>query len=381
MKEIITLLDLYEKSDDMPAALATVINVEGSSYRRTGARMLIYENGIWKGGISGGCLEKDVLKNAKLVMLEGKARTVRYDTNEDSADNIGVGLGCNGVIDILISPLKKGHKRNPLEVLKKCTENRQSNLLITVIKNNSAFELEEGEMFRVSNGDFSSFLDFGLRTESQEMTEKYRLINEKIEKDIDFVLKLNKTQIVDYQIDTKNEFSLLYEILSPNISLIIVGNNYDIYPMSDFARVLGWKISVVANPLKLDKSIFKTAKIYASQNGQIPEIETDEHTAVILMSHDYGTDLRNLKYFLNSSAGYIGILGPRKRGNKLFDDLKKENVVATEAQFNRIFTPTGLDIGANAPEEIAMSILSEIRAFFSSRDGGFLKNRLSRIHE
>jgi len=99
------------------------------------------------------------------------------------------------------------------------------------------------------------------------------------------------------------------------------------------------------------------------------------------MSHDYATDLRNLKYFLHSTVAYIGILGPRNRGEKLFNDLKKENIRATDEQFNRIFTPAGLDIGANAPEEIAMSILSEIRTFFAGRDGGYLRNRQGRIHE
>lgn len=367
MKEIITLLDLYQKSEGQTAALATVINVEGSSYRRTGARMLMFENGTWKGGISGGCLEKDVLKNAKLVMLEGKARIIRYDTNEDSADNIGVGLGCNGIIDILISPLNDGHERNPLKVLKDCTENRESNLLVTVVKNDSKIDWSAGEMFRVE--DIQNFI------------QKSSSFKTQFEKDSQITLAKGKTQIVDYQLTNAGTFSLLLEVVPPNIHLVIVGNNYDIYPMSDLATVLGWKISVAANPLKLDKSIFKIAKIHPTQNGQIPEIKTDKHTAVILMSHDYGTDLRNLKYFLNSTAGYIGILGPRKRGEKLFNDLKKENITATAEQFNRIFTPTGLDIGANAPEEIAMSILSEIRAFFAKRDGGFLRNRLGRIHE
>lgn len=367
MKEIITLLDLYQKSEGQTAALATVINVEGSSYRRTGARMLMFENGTWKGGISGGCLEKDVLKNAKLVMLEGKARTIRYDTNEDSPNNIGIGLGCNGVIDVLISPLKRDHERNPLEVLKSCTESRESNLLVTVVKNESSIDWAEGEMF------CAEALGDNLKL-SPNLTRQIR-------KDIHSVLAKGKTQIIDYQFDTKENFSLLYEILPPNIQLVLVGNNYDIYPMSDLATVLGWKISVVANPMKLDKSIFKTAKILPSQNGQLPAIETDGYTAVILMSHDYNTDLKNLKYFLHSMAGYIGILGPRKRGDKLFNDLKKENITATDEQFNRVFTPTGLDIGANAPEEIAMSILSEIRAFFAKRDGGYLRNRLGRIHE
>jgi len=300
-------------------------------------------------------------------MLEGKARTIRYDTNEDSSDNIGIGLGCNGIIDILISPLMSEHKRNPLEVLKNCTESRQSNLLVTVIKNESSIAWEAGEMFRIE--DVRNFI------------QKSGSFKEKFEKDIKNVLKKGKTQILDYQLPNAGSFSLLLEILPPNIRLIIVGNNYDIYPMSDLATVLGWKISVAANPMKLDKSIFKTAKIYATQNGQIPDIETDEHTAVILMSHDYGTDLRNLKYFLHSPAGYIGILGPKKRGNKLFNDLKKENITATKEQFNRIFTPTGLDIGANTPEEIAISILSEIRAFFAQRKGGYLRNRSGRIHE
>ena len=367
MKEIITLLDLYEKSKGQTAALATVINVEGSSYRRTGARMLMFENGTWKGGISGGCLEKDVLKNAKLVMLESKARIIRYNTNEDSPDNIGIGLGCNGIIDILISPITAQPERNPLEVLKTCTENRHSNLLITVIKNNSSIKWKAGEMFRIE--DIQSFI------------QKSGSFRKKFEDDIKDVLAKGRTRIIDYQLPNAGSFSLLLEFLQPNVHLIIIGNNYDIYPITDLAKVLGWEISLVANPVKLDKSIFKTVKILPSQNGQAPKIETDKYTAVILMSHDYGTDLRNLKFFLHSEAGYIGILGPKKRGNKLFNDLKKENISATDEQFNRIFTPTGLDIGANTPEDIALSILSEIRAFFARREGGYLRNRLGTIHE
>ncbi len=367
MKEIITLLDLFEKRKAGTAALATVVNVEGSSYRRTGARMLMFEDGTWKGGISGGCLEKDVLKNAKLVMLEGKARIIRYDTNQDSPDNIGVGLGCNGIIDILISPIKAGHERNPLEVLKDCTASRQSNLLITVIKNDSSIRWEAGEMFRIE--DVQNFI------------QKSGSFKKRFEEDVKTVLTKGKTQILDYQLNKAGSFSLLLEVLSPNIHFIIIGNNYDIYPMTDLAAVLGWNISLVANPMKLDKSIFRKGKIYPSQNGQTPEIKTDAHTAVILMSHDYATDLRNLKYFLHSEVGYIGILGPKKRGEQLFNDLKKENITATEEQFNRIFTPTGLDIGANTPEEIALSVLSEIRAFFANRQGGYLRKRSGSIHE
>jgi len=375
MKEINTLLEWYQKTEDKTAALATVIDVEGSSYRRTGARMLIYETGDWKGGISGGCLEKDVLKNAKLVMLEQKARTIRYDTNQDSPNNIGVSLGCNGIIDIIISPLKKGHSRNPLEVLKNCTESRTANLLITVIKNETSLEVEKGEMFRFQDNQ-GTIDEKGLMT-----IFKNEKIASKVVRDIEVILKGGKTRIIDYQLEENKKISLLFEILQPNTHLILVGNNYDIYPLSDLAKVLGWKVSVVANPFKLDKSIFKTAKIFAAQKGRTLSIETDSNTAVILMSHDYETDLSNLKHFLPSDVGYIGLLGPRKRGDKLIRDLKKENIDLVKAQVARLFTPTGLDIGANTPEEIALSILAEIRAFFSHRKGGFLIEREGPIHE
>ena len=151
--------------------------------------------------------------------------------------------------------------------------------------------------------------------------------------------------------------------------------------MSEFANSLGWKISVVANPLKLDKSIFKTAKVIANHTGQTLSLKTDANTAVILMSHDYGTDLKNLKYFFPSEVGYIGLLGPRTRGDKMLRDLEKENVELKKEHLARLFTPTGLDIGANTPEEITLSILAEIRAFFSDRKGGYLIEREGPIHE
>lgn len=372
MKELNTLLTLYNnETADLKAALVTVINVEGSSYRRTGARMLIYENGIWKGGVSGGCLENDVLKKAKQVMMDQQARMVRYDTNEDSSDGIGVSLGCNGIIDILISPLKRDHPRNPFEVLKDCLQSRSSNLLITVIKNELAAEVMEGEMFRVQHGE---------EHEIASLFKEHK-IAEEIKANINSVLKKNKTEIINFYSEKGKMLSLLFEILPPQIHLIIVGNNYDVYPMIELAHVLGWKISIIANPFKLDKSIYKLVSVFPAKKDQFPSIDVDANSAVLLMTHDYKTDLRNLSHFILSDAGYIGVLGPRTRGEKLFAELKKENIETTHAQISRVFTPAGLDIGANSPEEIALSVLAEIRTFFTGRKGGHLIEREGPIHE
>lgn len=367
MKEIRSLLKLYRKEENKAAALATVINVEGSSYRRTGARMLIYEDGTWKGGISGGCLENDVLKNAKLVMLHQEVRTIRYDTTEGDSNNIGVGLGCNGIIDILISPIKKGHPNNPLEVLESYEKSRVSNLLISVINNETNLSLEPGDMFHFPDSEHLN----KIITDTE--------LSEEIKKDVSEVASKKRTRLKSYEHQGK-DLQLLFEILPPNIHLVIVGNNYDIYPISDLASVMGWDISLVANPLKIDKSILKKVKLYPAGGGKYPQVKTDKNTAVLMMSHDYKTDLTHLKHYISADPGYIGLLGPRKRGDKLFSELEEAGI-SLAGQKDTIFSPTGLDIGAESPEEIALSILSEIKTVFAERQGGFLRKREGSIHE
>lgn len=107
MKELKSILQVYRahSSSVQKMALATVVHVEDSSYRRIGARMLILENGQWVGGISGGCLEGDALLQAKKVMLASKGKIVTYDTRGRDAHQIGVGLGCEGRIDVYLQPV------------------------------------------------------------------------------------------------------------------------------------------------------------------------------------------------------------------------------------------------------------------------------------
>src|SRR5437016_9701988 len=135
MKEIKAIIKAYDEADktSVGLALATVVRVEGSSYRRTGARMLIMDNGVWVGGISGGCLEGDALKRAQLAIRKSTPTLITYDTTEDDPYQIGVGLGCNGVIDVLLTPLNADNKNNPVEVLKRCVEaSRETHVLITI---------------------------------------------------------------------------------------------------------------------------------------------------------------------------------------------------------------------------------------------------------
>ncbi|NNF23112.1 MAG: XdhC family protein, partial [Saprospiraceae bacterium] len=138
MKEIRKIIEDYDFNKSfLKCSLVSVVHVEGSSYRRVGARMLVYENGVCLGGISGGCLEGDALRKAQKAIYSDSPTVVRYDTSQDDEHQIGVGLGCRGIIDVLITPIDKNDPDNQIEVLRKCLDKRYPQVILTVIEDKS----------------------------------------------------------------------------------------------------------------------------------------------------------------------------------------------------------------------------------------------------
>ena len=135
MKEIRDIIAAFDEAQklEMQTALATVVHVDGSSYRRPGARMLIREDGQLTGAISGGCLERDALRKAFLVMMEQKSKLVTYDTSDEDDAKLGMGLGCNGIIQVLIEPINLPDPNNPIHLLKAIADTRQQNVLVTLV--------------------------------------------------------------------------------------------------------------------------------------------------------------------------------------------------------------------------------------------------------
>lgn len=365
MKEIKAIIDAYQahQEDKQRTALATVVRVDGSSYRRTGARMFVTESGDWVGGISGGCLEGDALRRAKMAIMQDKPSVVTYDTTEDDAHQIGVGLGCNGIIDILITPITQEAVRHPIHILEKARQERKPQVLVTVVE--SAHDaLTQGTVFLYE--DDASFL--------QAAAPAPYLLDEV---HTAFAQKKSHLAEVDAEGETVRCF---IEFLPPPIHLIVQGGNYDIYPLLRLGREMGWRLSVVANPKKLDRTAFDLADdILSSKNDDLPLV--DDYSATILMAHDYQTDLKHLRTMLDSDIPYIGLLGPRKRTLKMYADLAKEGRGLSVTDEKRIHSPVGLDIGGASPEEISLSILAEIITHFSGRTGGHLKHREGPIHE
>ncbi len=369
MKEIKAIINAYDHIDPQKnkAAIATVVRVEGSSYRRTGARMLVMDDGVWVGGISGGCLEGDALKRARLAMAKAQSGLVTYDTTEDDQYQIGVGLGCNGVIDVLLTPLDLDNPNNPVELLKSCmAERRQTHILLTVMRLESDLNgLTPGQMLRYTGPESLAVFD-SLYSEMEKAVQQQRYKGRSAPK--------------TFELADGSELEIFIEILPPEVHLVLMGHQYDVLPLTRLVKEIGWRATVVANPQKVMQKLFAVADELIAPTD-FNTILIDEHTAVILMSHDFKTDKYNLPKALNTKASYIGLLGPRVRSEKIFTELAQEGIEISETDMERIHAPVGLDIGAVSPEEIALSIVAEIRAVFSDRDGAALRLRTTPIHE
>jgi xanthine/CO dehydrogenase XdhC/CoxF family maturation factor len=366
MKEIKSILQLYNsfKNSNEKCAIAQVVRVEESSYRREGARMLVFESGVFEGGISGGCLEGDALKRSQIAILKQQPSIVTYDTSKEN--EIGVGLGCNGVIDVLISPISEDS--STLQMLQKCVSDRDFHIIATVTALNTEIDsIPLGRSFYYDK-DSASLEDcehVGLRNFLQNKIQDV----------------LNNQKSKTYHIE-ENELmaSVFIEMIPPQFHLAIYGDNYDVYPILEMAKLMDWDVSLVGNVQKLKKEKLLSVKnIYPKDFKERPVI--DNLTAVILMAHDYKTDYVNLHEMIKSTAPYIASLGPRKRFDKMLSEFKVNGIELTEQETERVFAPCGLEIGANTPEEIALSLFSEILSVFSGNTGGMLRNKVGPIHE
>ncbi|TDB66062.1 XdhC family protein [Arundinibacter roseus] len=371
MKEIKAILKAYDHMDHTTtrAALATVVRVEGSSYRRTGARMLVMDNGTWVGGISGGCLEGDALKRARLAIAKTTPSLITYDTTEDDAHQIGVGLGCNGIIDVLLAPIFPDEKNNPMAILRRViTDHRQANVLLTITQLEGEVNgLRAGHMIRSSEMD---------ETLSADFPELVPALPDAVED----VLQNSRSATLSFLLSDGREIRFFAEFLPPELHVVLMGHQYDVYPLVRVLHEAGWRITLVANPQKIHREVAQLAQEIIAPEIFDPSI-LDSYTAVILMSHDYKTDKRHFPLVLASQTRYLGMLGPRVRAEKIFREVTEEGTLIKEQDMERIFAPVGLDIGAVTPEEIALSIAAEIRAVFSARQGRFLRQRPSTIHE
>lgn len=349
-----------------PAALATVVGVRGSTYRREGARLLVTSSGRTVGSVSGGCLEGDIQVVAEEVLRDGRPRLLHYDLTADDDAVWGLGLGCNGVIDVLLEKVGSAEP-SPEVFLERAVEQEVPLAVVTVTGPEGSDRLGRRLVVEHTGPATGSLGDSRLDAVAVE---------------------LGRTALASERPSraAAEGCELFAEPILPPPRLVVCGAGHDAVPVVRLAAELGFRPVVVDRREKfLTRERFPEA--YAFVHTEFPQaaaaVRPDPRTCVVIMTHNYLHDRDLLRSFLTHEPfpAYLGVLGPRQRTQKILQELGDAGVALSPEQRKRLFAPVGLDIGAEGPEQIALAILAEVLAARSGRAGGFLRDRPARIHE
>jgi xanthine/CO dehydrogenase XdhC/CoxF family maturation factor len=330
--------------------------------------MLIREDGQLTGAISGGCLERDALQKALLVMMQQKCKLVTYDTNDEDDAKLGMGLGCNGIIQVLIEPVDISDQNNPIQFLKAIISKRQQNVLITLFSLQNKRDAQYGTCLLVSEDGMVSG-DAPVLTDILITDAKKALVS--------------KNSSFKNYITENNNLTAFIELIKPSISIVIIGAGNDAMPLVKMADILGWETTVVdgrADYAKKERFSPACKVLVSKPENVLDKLTVDDQTVFLLMTHNYNYDLAMLRALLSRKVAYIGSLGPRKKLDRMIDELKEEGVSLNSERLSALYGPVGLDIGAETSEEIALSILAEIKAVFSSKSAQSLRTNSDVIH-
>jgi len=366
MKELRAIVEAHRAftAEGKRSVLLTLVDVEGSSYRRPGARMLVDEDGRIAGFMGGGCLEGDMVEHARRVLESGHPQTISYDLFEAGELAWGLGVGCPGTIIVFLEPVD-----DELAVrLEQWARLDEPVALLTVFRTGDDSRIPPGQRCAVR-------IDGSM--EGLPMDDP---LVESVREEGLAVIDSRRSTVKSFG-EEPAAIEALLEYLKPPYSLVVFGSGQDAAALLRLAAELNWEATVV-DPGALDEGAPgypDTATVLAADPEEaFQDLEIDERTAVVVMSHNYPRDRAVLDLLTSSSAPYIGLLGAASRRDALLSELSPEN--KQELQ-ERLYSPMGLDIGGDRPEEIALAVAAEIQAVLVGRGGGFLRNRQRPIHD
>lgn len=332
--ELKLIVEAYKtaKLNKKKCVLATVVALEGSSYRRPGVRMLIREDGLAIGAVSGGCVEKEVIHQAQTVFDMGISKMMTYDGRYR--------LGCEGLLYILIESFEPDQAF--LKAFQVSLEKRHRIQVSCYYSKSLGTNESMGSIFTLGKDNFS----------------------------------IRRNIAPDENLKGFNQ------VMQPCFKILIIGAEHDAVQLSSFAALTGWDVTVVATPSE-EKSLedFQGAHELLCVDPENMSVDTiDNQTAVLLMTHSYAKDLKYLLRIRNTHPAYLGILGPAKRREKLLNELIERYPDIEDSFLDIIYGPAGLNIGAETAQEIGIAILAEILAVVRKQDPIMLKHKSSPIH-
>ena len=350
--------------------LATVVRVTGSSYGGVGARMVIRTDGSTVGLVSGGCLESDLAEHARRVHASGRSEVVTYDTRDDDDAPWGLGLGCNGLIEVLLEPLAPSAARDVAAVIDQALAGDSPSVIATVIRAPDAKTglPAIGAHALLGGAEVQSIGEWGsgsaLGDAAQYVAEGLAAGRRGLVREIGAI-------------------EVAFEVVMPAVRLIVCGTGPDAAPVARFASQLGWDVTVVDHrPLtNAHSSRFPGARVVECAEAlRLAEVVMlTPRSAAVVMSHNLTRDRDYVHALLEATVAYLGVLGPRPRTERMLAELTAEDGTPMTIG-DRLFAPVGMDIGGEGPDAIALSIISQISAVTSGRAGGHLRDRRAPLH-
>lgn len=329
--------------------------------------MVVTEAGQITGVISGGCLEADVRGRAFRAMQQGRPVLVKYDTTTNEELVWGLGLGCNGVVHVLIEPASDSTD-DLVRVLDSCSTGQHRTAVATIIRSENA---------RVPLGARAIL--------SQDRPCAFHVdwtsdrIAQRILSDLQAALGTGTSSITRY--GGHEELEAFIEVVDPPLPLVIFGAGADVVPLVAVARQLGWHTTVVdthSRARSVQRFVLADSVILCRPEDVCNRVTVTPSSVVVLMTHNYQHDGELLHSLMNSTPRYIGCLGPRHRAARLLSDVVDDPAASLHAALHG---PIGLDVGAETSSEIAVSIAAEILAVLKDRSGASLRHRQGSIHE
>jgi xanthine/CO dehydrogenase XdhC/CoxF family maturation factor len=338
-----------------PAAVATVVRVKGSAYRREGTRMFVRQDGTYECALSGGCLEPTVAEAAARVISTGEPAVISYDLADDSI--WGLSIGCSGAVDIRIERLEDDAMTMAwLRVL----EHGEAAVRVTPLSGVS------GRLIVRDTGEIVGGLSDPVVEHEAAARARGRLRATYPETGTEWI----------------GDAEVFYEIATPAPELVVFGAGDDAVPLVHLAWTLGFAVIVIdARQTFLTGERFRGATLVCAHFSQFPEKASIRPGAfVLVMNHHVERDRESLRFSLESDAAYIGVLGPRSRYQKLLAELAALGYTPDALKLSRVRSPVGLSLGAETPQEVAVSILGEILAIRRQFEGGFLSGSVRGLH-
>lgn len=337
------------------AALATVVRIQGSAYRRPGAKMLIADDGAMAGCVSGGCLEADVREVALSVIRNGTPRLLHYETGADDQTPWGLGLGCNGAVDIWVQPATAPEAQEATACLRALLQGDTHFTVSTIVGGSVGLGrlLVVGPEGKLAGSTENGSLDRAIATRARAL------------------LAEGTSQL--YDLDPVTVFT---EVLLPPPSVMILGAGEDARPLAQYAAEAGFRVTVADHrPAYLEAAHYPTGTrlVQARPEEGSADLPLGLRTYAVVKTHSLTHDREWVRWLLASEVPYIGVLGPRARVENVLRQPGAEG-------HDRVYGPVGLDLGAEGPEQIALSIVAELLAVWSGREPGHLREKEGVIH-